>query len=140
MGVLLKKNILLGKPSTSKEQVLREMGKLLADGGYTTDKYTDALFEKEKVFNTYLGNSLAIPHGVESMRSEILGSGIAIFTYPDGVDWGDGNIAKLVIGVASVGDDHVQTLSNIAMACSTQEAVDKILTMNVDEIYEIFKG
>ena len=60
-------------------------------------------------------------------------------TYPDGVDWGDGEIVKLVIAVASAGDDHVDTLAKIATTCETEEAVEKIIRMSVDEIYNLFK-
>ena len=31
-------------------------------------KYTQAMLDKEPVFNTATGNGVAIPHGVESMR------------------------------------------------------------------------
>ena len=97
------------------------------------------MFEKEKVFNTAIGNSIAIPHGIESMTGEIKNSGLGIFTFPKGLDWGDGKIVKLVIGVASVGDDHMNALAKIAEACETEEAVDRIVAMSQDEIYNLFK-
>ena len=138
-GILLKKNIIRNHPAKTKEEAIRAMGKVLKDSGYVTERYTDAMFEKEKVFNTAIGNSIAIPHGIESMTGEILNSGIAIFTYPDGISWGDDKIVKLVIGVASVGDDHMTALAKIADACETEEAVEHIVKMNEDEIYNLFK-
>ncbi len=138
-GVLIKKNIRMNLPSATKEEVIRDMGKCLQESGYVTEKYTEAMLEKEKVFNTAIGNNLAIPHGIESMRGEIKNSGLAIFTYPDGVDWGDGETVNLVIGVASVGDEHIEVLGKIAEACETEEAVADILKMSADEVYEIFK-
>ena len=138
-GILLKKNIIRNHPAKTKEEAIRAMGKVLKDSGYVTDRYTDAMFEKEKVFNTAIGNSIAIPHGIESMTGEILNSGIAIFTYPDGISWGDDKTVKLVIGVASVGDDHMTALAKIADACETEEAVERIVKMNEDEIYNLFK-
>ncbi|MBR4457026.1 MAG: PTS mannitol transporter subunit IICBA [Solobacterium sp.] len=138
-GILLKKNILLNHPAKTKDAAIRAMGKVLKDSGYVTERYTEAMFEKEKVFNTAIGNSIAIPHGIESMTGEILNSGIAIFTYPDGLDWGDGKTVKLVIGVASVGDDHMTALAKIAEACETEEAVDRIVNMSRDEVYNLFK-
>ncbi|WP_329885953.1 PTS mannitol transporter subunit IICBA [Pseudoramibacter faecis] len=138
-GVLIKKNIRLNRPAQTKEAIIRDIGKVFYDGGYTTEKYTEAMLEKEKVFNTAIGNNLAIPHGIEGMTGEILNSGLVIFSYPDGVDWGDGQNVKLVIGIASVGDEHVDKLAKIAAACSTEEAVDKILAMGVDDVYDLFK-
>ena len=137
--VLLKKNILVNRPSASKEEVIRDMGRVLYESGYVTDRYTEAMLEKEKTFNTAIGNSLAIPHAVESMTGEIKKTGLAIFTYPEGVDWGDGNTVKLVVGIASVGADHLDQLSKIAMECESEKRVDEIVAMGVDELYELFK-
>lgn len=137
--VLLKKNIILNRPSTTKEEVIKDIGRIMAEDGYATDKYTEAMFEKEKVFNTAIGNNLAVPHGVEEMRGEILSSGLTVFTYPDGVDWGDGNTVKLVVGIASTGNEHIEVLGRIAEVCETEEAVERIMTMGVDEVYNLFK-
>ena len=138
-GVLIKKNILLNRPRQTKEEVIRDMGRVLYESGYVTERYTEAMLKKEEVFNTAIGNKLAIPHGVEGMTGEILNAGIAIFTYPDGVDWGNGQTVNLVIGIASVGDEHLETLSKIATTCSSEAEVAKILKMDVDEVYGLFK-
>lgn len=138
-GVLIKKNILLNRKSQTKEEVIRDMGRILYESGYVTEKYTEAMMKKEEVFNTAIGNRLAIPHGVEGMTGEIKNAGIAIFTYPDGVDWGNGQTVNLVIGLASVGDEHIHTLTKIATTCSSEEEVDKILKMDRDAVYNLFK-
>ena len=137
-GVLLKKNIRMNLPSKDKESVIRDIGGALVECGYVTPKYVDGMVAKEDTFNTCIGNYLAIPHGIESVIGEIKNAGLAIYGYPDGVDWGDGETAKLVIAVASAGDDHVETLGKIAGNCETEEEVEKILKMSVDEIYELF--
>ena len=138
-GVLLKKNIILNCEPVSKNEAIRAIGKLLVDSGYVTEKYVDGMIAKEDIFNTAIGNNLAIPHGVESVIGEIRNSGLAIMTYPDGIDWGDGETVKLVIAVASAGDDHVETLGKIATTCESEEAVDRIIHLSVDEIYDLFK-
>lgn len=138
-GVLIRKNILLNRPKQTKEEVICDMGRVLHESGYVTERYTEAMLKKEEVFNTAIGNKLAIPHGVEGMTGEILNAGIAIFTYPDGVDWGNGQTVNLVIGIASVGDEHLETLSKIATTCSSEAEVEKILKLNVDEVYELFR-
>ncbi len=137
-GVLLKKNIVMNCAPVSKEEAIRKIGQLLVDSGYVTEKYVDGMIAKEDIFNTAIGNNLAIPHGVESVIGEIRNSGLAIMTYPEGIDWGDGETVKLVIAVASAGDDHVETLGKIATTCESEEAVDKILKMSVDEVYDLF--
>ena len=138
-GVLLKKNIILNNKPVPKNDAIRAIGKLLVDSGYVTEKYVDGMIAKEDIFNTAIGNSLAIPHGIESVIGEIKNSGLAIMTYPEGTDWGDGETVKLVIAVASAGDDHVETLGKIATTCESEEAVEEIIHKSVDEIYELFK-
>ena len=138
-GVLLKKNIILNNKPVPKNDAIRAIGKLLVDSGYVTEKYVDGMIAKEDIFNTAIGNNLAIPHGVESVIGEIKNSGLAIMTYPDGTDWGDGETVKLVIAVASAGDDHVETLGKIATTCESEEAVERIIHLSVDEIYDLFK-
>ena len=70
-GPLLKKNIFMNHAPATKEEIIREIGQIFLDGGYTTDKYTQAMLDKEETFNTAIGNNVAIPHGIESMRGEI---------------------------------------------------------------------
>ena len=137
-GLLLKKNIIVNHAPASKENVIREMGKMFYEGGYTTEKYTQAMLDKEPVFNTAIGNGVAIPHGIENMRGEVKNSGIIIFTFPQGIDWG-GETVKLVIGIAALGEEHMEVLTKIAEECETEEAVDEIVKKDVDEIYELFR-
>ena len=138
-GPLLKKNIFMNHAPATKEEIIREIGQIFLDGGYTTDKYTQAMLDKEETFNTAIGNNVAIPHGIESMRGEIKNTGLVIMTFPEGIDWGDGETVKLVIGIAAVGDEHMDVLQKIAQACEDEEAVDAILAKSTDDVYEMFK-
>lgn len=138
-GPLLKKNIFMNHAPATKEEIIREIGQIFLNGGYTTDKYTQAMLDKEETFNTAIGNSVAIPHGIESMRGEIKNTGLVIMTFPDGIDWGEGETVKLVIGIAAVGDEHMDVLQKIAQACEDEEAVEAILAKSTDEVYDMFK-
>lgn len=138
-GLLLKKNIFRNHKPAPKEEIIREIGRIFCEGGYTTDKYTQAMLDKEPMFNTAIGNGVAIPHGIESMRGEIKNTGLVVMTFPNGTDWGDGETVKLVIGIAAVGEEHMDVLKKIADACEDEEAVDAIVAKSVDEIYDMFK-
>ncbi|WP_298587827.1 PTS sugar transporter subunit IIA [uncultured Megasphaera sp.] len=135
--ILQKKNIILNCQPKAKEDIIKEIGKIFYDDGYTTEKYTQAMLDKEKVFNTAIGNSVAIPHGIEEGKCEVKKSGLVIMTFPQGTDWG-GETVKLVIGIAGVGDEHIDILSNIAVTCSDEDEVDEILKSSVDDIYNTF--
>lgn len=133
--ILSKKNIVLNCKEDNKEEVIRKIGTLLVESGYVTANYIDGMLEREKTFATYMGNGIALPHGVESAKENILASGIVIMIFPDGTDW-DGEMAKIVIGIAGKGKEHLQILGNIAFKLGEEEAVDAMIAMNVDEVFE----
>ena len=58
-------------------------------------------------------------------------------TFPDGTDWG-GETVKLVIGIAGVGDEHLNILSNIAITCSDEDDVEDLLHSSADDIFNTF--
>ena len=86
----------------------------LVENGYVKEEYIPAMLEREKVMTTYMGMGVAIPHGVNEAKKEILSSGIVILQFPNGIDF-DGEKAYLLIGIAGVGDEHLEILSNIAV-------------------------
>jgi mannitol PTS system EIIA component len=60
---------------------------------------------------------------------------------PDGVDFGNGNTAYLVIGIAAVGNEHLEILSNLAIICSEEENVKKMVQSNsADELLALLEG
>ena len=71
------------------------------------------MHEREKSVSTFMGNSLAIPHGTNDAKASILASGLSFVRYPQGIDW-KGKEAKFVVGVAGAGDGHLALLSKIA--------------------------
>ncbi len=135
---LTRNNVMLGLESVSKEEAIKAAGALLVKEKYVKENYIDAMLEREKIVSTYMGMGVAIPHGVGEAKKEVLASGIAVLQYPNGVDF-EGEKAYLVIGIAGVGDEHLQILSNIAVALDNNELVEKLrTTQNVDDILETF--
>ena len=59
-------------------------------------------------------------------------------TFPDGIDWDDGNTVKLIVAIAADGDEHIDILSKIALACYDEAAVEKIIQKGEDEILAMF--
>ena len=139
-NILKKECIIIGSTLTQKDDVIKEIGRLMSENGYATPAYTTAMLEKEKVFNTAIGYGLAIPHGIETMKSEIQNSGIVIMTFPNGIQWGNDQVVKLVIGIAGKGEEHMDILSNIALTCSSDEAVDVLSQADADALYGLFSG
>ena len=137
--LLYRENIRVNCASADKEQVIRSVGQMLADSGYVDQPYVDAMVEREKTFSTFMGSGLALPHGVEEAKKEVKASGIAVMTFPQGVDW-DGTEVHVVIGIAGVGDEHLDILSTIAEKMLDETAADRLATGDVDTVYQILTG
>ena len=137
-SILKSDNIILGLKSESKEEAIERAGKMIVKEGYVNNNYIAAMQEREKIVSTYIGMGIAIPHGVGEAKKEVKESGIVVLQYPDGVVFGD-DLAYLVIGIAGVGDDHLEILSNIATSLEDETLVDKLKnTNNKFEILQTF--
>lgn len=136
-NILRKENIRLGLPSVSKEEAIREAGRLLSAAGYVKPGYVDAMIEREGVASTYIGNGVAIPHGVGTAKNEIENSGIVVLQYPNGVEFESGT-AYLVIGIAGARGEHLKILTKIAEAIEDEATVQRLAqTRNVDDVYNV---
>jgi mannitol/fructose-specific phosphotransferase system IIA component len=45
------------------------------------------MLARERVANTFLGNGIAIPHGIPKDRGLIRQTGVAVLQIPAGVEW-----------------------------------------------------
>jgi mannitol PTS system EIIA component len=141
LSILSAENIVLNKVLTNKEEAIRFTGQILVDRGYVEPSYIEKMLEREEMASTFMGNSVAIPHGTDDAKSEVKNSGLAIIQVPEGVDFGDGNIVKLIIGIAGKGDEHLEILSNIAIVVSEEENVEKIVSASTaEEVLSFFEG
>lgn len=137
--VLIFENILVGQKSTDKETAIVLAGKLLVDSGYVEPEYIDAIKEREKMLTTYIGKGIAIPHGIGEAKDKIIKSGISIIQYPDGVDFGNGKLAFLVIGIAGKGNEHMKIISNLAELVMEEDALKELFkTTNKVKIFNSF--
>lgn len=138
LEVLCEQNIVLNVKREEKFEAIKRAGRLLVQNGYVEEGYIEGMINREKEITTYIGNGIAIPHGMNQYVKYIKESGIVIIQYPEGVDFGDGNIAYLVIGIAGKNDDHMSLLSKIAISCQYEESVKKLVeSKSKDEIIKL---
>ena len=124
--ILNEENILLNTAAEGKYDAIERSGRLLADNGYVDIEYIDGMKKRENEITTYIGNGIAIPHGTSEYIKHIRKSGIVVVQYPEGVDFGAGNVAYILIGIAGRNDEHLEILSAIALVCSDEQNVDKL--------------
>ncbi len=115
MEILKKSSIFTSQNINSKEDATKLAGKILYDNGYISIEYVDSMLEKleKESFATYIGNGVAIPHGMESGKKFVKNTGISYIQCPKGVEW-NGETAYLIVGIAAKDDDHMGVLSTLA--------------------------
>ncbi|WP_293760256.1 phosphoenolpyruvate--protein phosphotransferase [uncultured Aquitalea sp.] len=105
--------IRLASQPASKEEAIREAGRLLADAGCIAPAYIDSLLAREAVANTFLGHGVAIPHGMIEDRHLIHRTGIAILQIPQGLEWNPGQRIHLLFAIAAQSDEHIRLLRRL---------------------------
>lgn len=131
----------LGASASDKTDAIRQVGQILIDAGYIEPAYVDSLLAREKVANTFLGNGIAIPHGVPKDRDLIKQTGVAVLQVPDGVDWNQGDRARLIVGIAAKSDEHLQILTNLTDVLGDPAEADRLArTSNPADIQQRLSG
>ena len=137
-AVLKKEGIKTGLKSVDKETAIRAAGQLLCDLGFANEDYIQAMVDRENMVSTYMGMGVAIPHGTSNAKETVKKSGIVVMQYPEGVDFGDEK-AYLVIGIAGVGDEHLEILGNIVASLEDEELLETLKkNAGVDTIMKTF--
>lgn len=135
--ILLEKNIYLNLKPMSKEEAIILAGNLLVENGYVKESYVESMLEREKVYNTYIGNNIAIPHGISTSQKDVIKSGIVVLQFKEAINYDD-NKVNLIFGIAGIEDEHLEILSKIAVAVEDMKTVNKIINSNSQtEIYNI---
>ena len=136
--ILRKENIKLGLPKATRDEAIKLAGTLLVESGFVGEEYIDAMYERETIVSTFIGNGVAIPHGVGNARQYIYESGIVVLQYPEGINY-NGNTCYLVIGISGKDNEHIQILANIAGILSDDDDAAVLhTTTDVDYIFDLF--
>ena len=138
--LLEKKNIILNCKPVSPEEAIKAVGKLMVESGYVEEAYIQGMLDREKSFSVAIGSHVAIPHGTDESRKAIKKTGLIVMTYPEGIEWGDDTV-RLVVGIASTGEDHLGILGKIVEVAETEEDTDKLVdSASVDQLYKLLNG
>jgi len=128
-------SVRLGARASDKTDAIRQVGQLLVEAQFIEPGYVDSLLAREQVANTFLGNGIAIPHGVPKDRDLIKTTGVAVLQVPEGVEWNPGDRVNLVVGIAAKSDEHLQILGNLTdVLGDPAEAARLARTTNPEDI------
>ncbi|EIQ4479444.1 PTS sugar transporter subunit IIA [Staphylococcus pseudintermedius] len=125
-NLLRDENILLNQSISTQEEAIEKAGQILVDSGVVKAGYVQAMKDREQIVSTFMGNALAIPHGTDEAKNEVIASGLSLLQIPEGLLW-NGEDVKVVIGIAGKDGEHLDLLSQIAMTFSEEENIHKIV-------------
>ena len=138
-NVLIKESIQTNKSFSDNIEATIAAGKILFDNGYVQKEYIDSMLEKLETqsFATYIGNGVAIPHGMAEGSKYVNSTGISIIQVPDGIEWNEER-AFIVVGIAANSDDHMNVLASLADAIEDLDEAKKLWSeTSVDKIFDL---
>ncbi|WP_109077986.1 fused PTS fructose transporter subunit IIA/HPr protein [Aggregatibacter kilianii] len=122
-------NIHLAASAENKQQAIELAANALEQAGYVESGYLQGMLGREQQTSTFLGNGIAIPHGTLETRGMVKNTGVQIFQFPQGIEWGEGNIAYVVIGIAARSDEHLALLRQLTHVLGDEDTAAKLATL-----------
>ncbi len=116
----------MGQSLANKQAVISALADWLEQDGNVAAGYGAGMLAREAQTATYLGQGIAIPHGTQDCRHLVKKTGIKALHLPDGIDWGEGEKAYLVLGIAAGSDEHLELLRRLARALSRDDLAERV--------------
>ncbi|EGD2759394.1 fused PTS fructose transporter subunit IIA/HPr protein [Salmonella enterica] len=122
-----------GEQAGNKEEAIRQIAAALAQAGNVAGGYVDGMLAREQQTSTFLGNGIAIPHGTTDTRDQVLKTGVQVFQFPQGVTWGEGQVAYVAIGIAASSDEHLGLLRQLTHVLSDDAVAEQLKSATTAE-------
>ena len=138
---LSESNIHLNANAADKQQAIEMAASALVQADNVENGYLQGMLARELQTSTFLGNGIAIPHGTLDTRSMVKKTGVQVFQFPQGIEWGEGNIAYVVIGIAARSDEHLSLLRQLTHVLSDEDTAARLAKItDVAEFRAILMG
>ncbi|MEI2267115.1 PTS sugar transporter subunit IIA [Erwinia sp. CGal63] len=111
---LSQENLFLHCQASTKQEAIRQAAAALEQGGYVKNGFFTAMLARENSVSTYLGAGIALPHCAREATDLVIKTGFQVFQFPQGVSWGKGKVAFIVVAVAAKENEHLQVIADIA--------------------------
>lgn len=138
---LTTQDIQLQQHFANKQAAIQGLAHALTAKGLVAEGYAQGMINREAQHSTYLGNGIAIPHGTTDTRELVKQTGVTAMHFPQGLDWGDGNLVYVAIGIAAKSDEHLgilKQLTKVLSADGVEQALQQAKT--AQQIIAIIKG
>lgn len=142
--ILEEKLVMTNLQGNSKEDIINTMVNLVGQSPKVIDKekVRSAIFEREKIMSTGVGNGFAIPHGKTDAVSEIVAA-FGITAEPinyQSLDEKPVRLVFLLVGRDNLVGPHIKLLSRISRLMNKEEFRNKLLGLQTPkEVIDTFK-
>ncbi|HMK37737.1 MAG TPA: PTS sugar transporter subunit IIA [Bacteroidota bacterium] len=142
--ILTENLVATGLPGTTKNEIIDAMIDLVASSPKVLDKekVRKAIFEREEIMSTGVGNGFAIPHG----KTEAVADIVAAFAVTGGpidyqsLDEKPVRLVFLLVGKDNLVGPHIKLLSRISRLMNKDEFRRRLLDLKSPrEILEAFR-
>jgi len=139
-AVLTAEGIFLDQKVNSRREAVELCGKKLLELGAIKEPYIDLMWEREQILSSFVGESVAIPHGTEESRKYVNFAQLVFIRYVKPIIW-EGEEVNITVGIASANNEHVDILASLAEILLDDEKKTLLLNSNNKiEILELFRS
>jgi fructose-specific phosphotransferase system IIA component len=142
--ILTENLVATGLPGTTKNEVIDAMIDLVSSSPKVMDKekVRKAIFEREEIMSTGVGNGFAIPHGKTEAVADIVAA-FAVTAQPidyQSLDEKPVRLVFLLVGKDNLVGPHIKLLSRISRLMNKEEFRRRLLDLKSPrEILEAFR-
>ena len=137
-SVLHPSRIALGASARDRAEAIELVGSLLVRDGLADEGYVESMQEREASMSTYVGNGIAIPHGMTA--DLVRETGLAFAQFPSGIDF-EGEKAYVLIGIAAKGEEHLGVLANLAAILEDESIACRLWTAaSIQDVMNLLCG
>ncbi len=136
----------LAAAPANRDEAVRAAGALLVNAGFAEASFVESLLKREKVATTFLGQGVAIPHGMVEEKHLVKQTGLGVLQVPGGVVWGIDAEGKeqrvnLVVAIAAASDEHIQVLRKLTRLMRDEARMQQLQqTQNAQDIVDALTG
>ncbi|HUL44273.1 MAG TPA: PTS sugar transporter subunit IIA [Bacteroidota bacterium] len=142
--ILEEKLVATNLPGETKDDVINGLVDLVARSPKVLDKekVRTAIFDREKIMSTGVGNGFAIPHGKTDAVSDIVAAfGVTALPIPyQSLDDKPVRLVFLLVGRDNLVGPHIKLLSRISRLMNKEDFRTKLLeAANPQDVISVFK-
>jgi fructose-specific phosphotransferase system IIA component len=129
--ILDEKLVVTNLPGNEKEEIIDGLIRIVSQSSKVLDKdkVRTAIFEREKIMSTGVGNGFAIPHGKTDAVSDIVAA-FGVTAHPiqyQSLDEKPVRLVFLLVGKDNLVGPHIKLLSRISRLMNKEEFRNKLL-------------